>query len=118
VFVQSSHTKARQNVSMCDCFALFREQEVEAVDEGRTQQRKKIVVQGERAKELKRRPESIQHFLFLVSVFLFGERDLYCRARGDFARVRKARKKGSKGVHQQVHPRLEPATAREKIFLG
>lgn len=26
-------------------------------------------------------PESIQHFLFLVSVFLFGERDLYCRAR-------------------------------------
>lgn len=38
----------------------------------------KVTVQGESAK---RRPESIQHFLFLVSVFLFGERDLYCRAR-------------------------------------
>lgn len=51
--------------SMCDCFT-------------RLPELWKVTVQGESAK---RRPESIQHFLFLVSVFLFGERDLYCRAR-------------------------------------
>jgi hypothetical protein len=71
-----------------------------------------FVVQGERAQELKRRPESIQHFLiFLVSVFLFGERDLYCRARGDFAR---SKKKQASKQEKKREAKVSIAGAAEK----
>lgn len=74
------------------------------------------VVQGESAK---RRPESIQHFLFLVSVFLFGERDLYCRARY-FNREKRCPsqvyKTKKKNTSRKIRPLLISDLSRGKVF--
>lgn len=76
----------------------------------------KVIVQGESAK---RRPESIQHFLFLVSVFLFGERDLYCRARY-FTREKRCPsqvyKTKKKNTFRKIRPFLISELSRGKVL--